>query len=233
MNVPNIPFASHEVRWFFDGAVAQHPALRSWFEASSPIPKKDGFGPPVWMGRLDGQPDVYLLVPGADDMGIKWREGNFQIKGRAASLGMHEFCGRFQGSVERWVRWSYGNLPESYHRLFADGDNKGLLTVSVGKTRALRKIHIDTYNGSAEEVDPKAFIDRGINFELTDIEIDGKSCCTVAFEGYPDDSAMHEAFTRTVETFLDGLDGVELGAVNSMSYPAWLLLRSESVGRSR
>jgi len=225
MDTKNVPFASHEVRWFFDGAVDLHPALRIWFESSTPVRKKGDFGPPVWMERLDGRPDVYLLVPGADDMGIKWREGNFQIKGRAVSLGVHEFCGRFQGSVERWMRWSYAKMPESYHRLFTDGDNEGLLTVSVRKTRALRKIRLDTYNGSAEEVDPKAFIDRGMNFELTDLEIGGESYCTVAFEAYPDDSAMHDAFTRTVETFLDGLEGVDLGAVNSMSYPAWLLGR--------
>lgn len=216
MNTKNVPFASHEVRWFFDGKVDLHPLLRRWFESNTPVHKRGDFGPPVWMGRLDGQPDVYLLVPGADDMGIKWREGNFQIKGRAASLGVHEFCGRFQGSVERWIRWSYGNLPDSYHRLFADGDKKGLLTVSVRKTRALRKIRLDTYIGSAEEVDPKAFIDRGINFELTDLEVGGKSYSTVAFEAYPDDSAIHAAFTRTVGTFLDALEGVDLGAGNSM-----------------
>jgi hypothetical protein len=100
------------------------------------------------------------------------------------------------------------------------------------KTRALRKIRLDTYNGSAEEVDPKAFIDRGINFELTDIDIGGKFYCTVAFEAYPDDSAMHDAFTRTVETFLDALEGVDLDAGNSMSYPAWLL-GGGAGGRSR
>jgi hypothetical protein len=218
----NIPFASHEVRWFFDGAVAEHPALRTWFETSSPIPKKGGFGLPVWMGRLGGEPDVYLLVPGADDMGIKWREGNFQVKGRVASLGVHSFCGRYQGQVERWVRWSYAGMPEAYRNLFLDGKVKGLATVSVRKTRALRKIRLDTYNGRALEVDPKEFIDRGVYAELTDIEVGGKPYCTLAFEAYPDDSAMHSAFTQTVETFLGGLEGVELSVENSMSYPAWL-----------
>ncbi|MEW6145773.1 MAG: hypothetical protein AB1598_12225 [Thermodesulfobacteriota bacterium] len=232
MYAKNIPFASHEVRWFFDGAVDKNPALGSWFETSSPIPKQGGFGPPVWMGRLGGEPDVYLLVPGADDMGIKWREGNFQVKGRTASLGVHSFCGRFQGSVERWVRWSYAGMPEAYRNLFLDGNEKGLITVSVRKTRALRKIKIDTYDGSALEVDPKEFIDRGINFELTDIEVGGKPYCTVAFEAYPDDSAMHAAFTRVVEAFLGGLKGVELGAGNSMSYPEWLLNIVSGAGNS-
>lgn len=222
MGTMNIPFASHEVRWFFEGAAAQHPTLKRWFETFSPIERVGEFGPPEWRGRLGGEPDVYLLVPGADDLGIKWREGNFQIKGRVASLGVHSFCGRFQGSVERWVRWSYAGMPEAYRNLFIDGKADGLVNVSVGKTRALRKISLDTYNGSVLEVDPKTFIDRGINFELTDLEVAGKRYCTLAFEAYPDDSGMHAGFTRVVETFLDGLREVELGKDNSMSYPGWL-----------
>lgn len=136
MNTMNIPFASHEVRWFFDGAVSDHPELKGWFETFAPFGRKGDFGPPVWMGRMGGEPDVYLLVPGADDMGIKWREGNFQIKGRVASLGVHSYCGRFRGQVERWVRWSYAGMPEAYRRLFLEGEGRGLVTVSVGKTRA-------------------------------------------------------------------------------------------------
>ena len=66
MNTKNIPFASHEVRWFFEGATDLHPQLRSWFETSAPVRREGGFGPPVWMERLDSQPDVYLLLPGAD-----------------------------------------------------------------------------------------------------------------------------------------------------------------------
>jgi len=233
MSVRNVPFASHEVRWFFEGAVAQYPVLKKWFETFAPIEMKGDFGPPVWMGRLSGEPDVYLLVPGADDMGIKWREGNFQIKGRAASLGVHSFCGgRFQGAVERWVRWSYAGMPEAYRGLFFDGDRKGLVTISVGKTRALRKISVDTYNGSVLEVDPKSFIDRGINFELTDLEVAGKPYCTLAFEGYPDDSAMHAGLTRVVEALLDGLTGVELSEGNSMGYPEWLRGRVWGGGHS-
>ena len=223
----NIPFASHELRWFFDGAVSNHPELRRWFETFAPFERKGDVGPPEWRERLGGEPDVYLLVPGADDMGIKWREGNFQIKGRVASLGVHSFCGRFRGRVERWVRWSYAGMPEAYRKLFQEREGRGLVTVGVGKTRALRKIKLDTYNGVAEEVDPKTFIDRGVNFELTDLEVGGKSYCTVAFEAYPDDSGMHAGFTRVVEAFLEGLAGVDLNAENSMSYPGWL--RGEGV----
>jgi hypothetical protein len=117
-------------------------------------------------------------------------------------------------------------MPEAYRNLFLDAKADGLVTVSVSKTRALRKISLNTYTGSALEVDSKSFIDRGINFELTDLEVAGKPYCTLAFEAYPDDSGMHTAFTRVGEILLGGLTGVELNAENSMGYPEWLFRMS-------
>ena len=217
-----IPMASHEVRWFFEGKADQHKPLKAWFEtvAPIPIPKNSGVGPPVWKGRLDDQPDIYLLVPGSDDMGIKWREGELQIKGRVSSLGTQVFCGRHQGVVECWVKWSYKNVPASYQRLFAA--EKELVTASVRKTRALRKVRLDTLNGKAEEVDAKTMIDRGLGFELTDLEVAGKAYCSLAFEAFPNDSGMDAAFTQAVEAFLDGLKELDLTVAHSRSYPAWL-----------
>ena len=178
--------------------------------------------PPVWQGRLDDQPDVYLLVPGSDDMGIKWREGELQIKGRVSSLGTQVFCGRHQGKVERWIKWSYANTPASYQRLFVAGQETGLVTAAVRKTRALRKVRLDTMTGKAQEVDAQTFVDRGLEFELTDLEVAGKAYCSLAFEAFPDDSAMDAAFTEAVEAFLDGLTAVTLTATHSQSYPAFL-----------
>jgi hypothetical protein len=192
------------------------------FETIAPIQKSPGVGPPVWKGRLDDQPDVYLLVPGSDDMGIKWREGELQIKGRVSSLGTQVFCGRHQGEVERWIKWSYANTPASYQRLFVAGKETGLVTVSVRKTRALRKVRLDTLTGKAQEVDAKTFVDRGLGFELTDLEVAGKAYCSLAFEAFPNDSAIDAAFTEAVDTFVDGLTAFDLTAAHSQSYPAFL-----------
>ena len=217
-----IPLASHEVRWFFEGKAHQHESLKRWFETTAPIQKSPGVGPLVWKGRLEDQPDVYLLVPGSDDMGIKWREGELQIKGRVASLGSQVFCGRHQGNVERWIKWSYANLPASYQRLFVAEQETELMTVSVRKTRALRKVRLNTLTGQAEEVDAEVFIDRGLGLELTELEIAGKAYCSLAFEAFPNDSAMDAAFTEAVEAFVDGLTAFDLTAASSQSYPAFL-----------
>ena len=217
-----IPFASHEIRWFFEGKANQHESLKRWFETVAPIPKNAGVGPPVWKGRLDDQPDVYLIVPGSDDMGIKWREGELQIKGRVSSLGTQMFCGRHQGEMERWMKWSYANIPAAYQRLFLTGKETGLVTASVRKTRALRKVRLNTLTGKPQEVDAKSLVDRGLGFELTDLEVAGKAYCSLAFEAFPNDSAMDAAFARAVEAFLDGLTEIDLTAADSRSYPAWL-----------
>ena len=217
-----IPLASHEVRWFFERKVSHHESLKCWFETIAPIQKSPDVGPPVWKGRLDGQPDVYLLVPGSDDMGIKWREGEMQIKGRVFSLGTQVFGGRHRGVVERWVKWSYANMPLSYRRLFVTGTETGLITASVRKTRALRKVRLGTLTGPTEEVDAATLVDRGLGFELTDLEVAGKAYCSLAFEAFPDDSAMDAAFTEVVEAFVDGLTSFDLTAAQSQSYPAFL-----------
>ena len=217
-----IPLASHEVRWFFEGKVNQHESLKRWFETIAPIQKSPGVGSPVWKGRLDDQPDVYLLVPGSDDMGIKWREGELQIKGRVSSLGTQVFCGRHQGNVECWIKWSYANTPASYQRLFVAEKETELVTASVRKTRALRRVRLDTLTGKAEEVDAKICIDRGLGFELTELEVAGKAYCSLAFEAFPNDSAMDAAFTAVVEAFVDGLTAFDLTAADSQSYPAFL-----------
>lgn len=216
-----IPFFSHEVRWFFEGTADDHPSLKRWFESAAPVPKAKGASAPVWKGRLDDKPDCYLVVPGADDMGIKWREGEFQVKGRVASLGMQVFAGGHQGDVERWVKWSYEKLPDAYRELFT-----GKLTIPVKKTRALRKVHLDTFSGALEEVDAGALVDRGVGIELTNLVVAEKPYCSLAFEAFPDDSALHASFSAVVSAFLATLpNDVRLAQSDSLSYPGWLSKR--------
>jgi hypothetical protein len=214
-----IPLASHEVRWFFEGWAEDHHALKQWFETTEPVKKDAAVTAPLWKDRVDGQPDVYLRIPGSEDLGIKWREGELQIKGRTAALGTQAFGKIHHGRVERWVKWSYANMPDEFRTLFAEGSR--LPRVAVHKSRALRKLRLDTMLGSAQEVDPKTLVDRGLGCELTNLVVSGARFCSLGFEAFPDDAAMHEAFARTVSLFLEGLQSVELGVPNSMSYPMW------------
>jgi len=207
-------FSSHEVRWFLEGSIDQHPELREWVE--------DGLDSPKWSGRLGGRPDVYIVIPGSTDMGIKWREGQLQIKGLESELGTQIFKGgngSNSGKVERWMKWSYEgkSIEDAFGGWFANPR-----TIEVFKTRCLRKLRINPFSHALVEVDGNANIERGGNLEVTDLRVGGNAYCSVAFEAFPNDSAMHSDFTRFVNLFLEKLQGVRLTESNSMSYPAWL-----------
>jgi len=204
-------FPSHEVRWFLDGSIDQHPQLRKWVE--------DGAKRPAWIGRLGGRPDAYLVVPGAMDMGIKWREGQLQIKGLESSLGAQVFSGGHQGNVERWIKWSYqGKSIEDSFRAWFEKPR----IIEVFKTRCLRRLRINPFTHALVEVGAEEPIDRGGSLEVTDLRAGGNAYCSVAFEAFPNDSGMHGDFTILVNAFLEKLQEVRLSESNSMSYPAWL-----------
>jgi len=211
-------FSSHEVRWFLNGSIEQYPMLRAWVEHGAHSPK--------WSGRLGGKPDAYIVIPGAVDMGMKWREGQLQIKGLESSLGTQVFRaheGHHAGKVERWMKWSYeGKSIESAFSPWFSSSQSGPKIVEVQKTRCLRKIRINPFTGALSEVDASASIDRGGVLEVTDLRVGERSYCSMAFEAFPNDSAMHGNFTTFVNTFLETLPDIRLEEANSMSYTAWL-----------
>lgn len=215
-----LPFASIETRWFFDGAADHQPQLRQWFESSAPFPRRRDVGKPQWQDRTGGQPDVYLLMRGCSDMGVKWREGSLQIKGRVADLGARRFSARHEGRVQRWVKWTYTQIPAAYRALFETGSRRGLETASVYKTRGLRLVSLDS--GTPEEVAAGTVLGRGVGFEMTDILLDGERCCSIAFEAFPDDATTAGGFDAVVAGFVREL-AVTLPIDASKSYPDWLL----------
>lgn len=214
-----LPLASIETRWFLEGGVDRHPQLRQWFETCAPFPRRGDVGKPQWQGRAGGQPDVYLLMQGCTDMGVKWREGSLQIKGRVADLGPRRFGTRHEGRVQRWVKWTYTEVPAAYRALFRTDSGCALDTAPVHKTRGLRLIGLDS--GTPEEVPPGTVLEHGVGFEMTDIELNGKRYCSIAFEAFPDDRTIAGEFDAVVAACLDDV-AVTLPVGASMSYPDWL-----------
>ena len=213
------PLASIETRWFFEGNASQYPELRQWFESCTPFPRAAGVRPPEWQGRAGGAPDVYLLMPGCTDMGVKWREGTLQVKGRTADLGVRSFGAAHAGKVQRWIKWTYPEVPAAYRALFEANESHGLETAPVYKTRALRLISLDA--AKPEEVAPGIVLERGVGFEMTDLELHGERYCSVAFEAFPDNAAAEAGFDAAVTGFLGEL-AEPLGIDASMAYPDWL-----------
>jgi hypothetical protein len=216
--------ASHEVRWFFTGSVDAYPNFKSWVEEFCPFEREDPVASPQWRGRLGDKPDVYFMIPDQIDMGIKWREGKLEIKGLQSSLGTQLFQGGHTGKVERWMKWSYAGqvIANTFLPWINSVAQPGPRKVGIFKRRCLRKVRMDPHSGESREVSTTRLVDRGANLEVTDLTVGSGCYCSIGFEAFPDDSEMHAAFSRLVNRFLEGLQGVKLTTANSMSYPEWL-----------
>ena len=213
-----------EARWFLPGPLEETgPGVEAWFR-TRPIDAGGGPAqvawdpaPPAW------RQDRYLVLPGEDDMGIKWREGRLEIKGREAALGYVAFAPAIAGLCERWIKWSYAGeaIERRCRALFHGGATPGIVVVE--KRRLQRLLALDAA-GAATEIrgrEPRA---RGVNVELAQVRLAGpRAYWSLAFEAFPGDAGMAAPFSRIVARFLEGCPARPLVAEQSMAYPRWLL----------
>jgi hypothetical protein len=219
-----VPWSTLEVRWFLPGALeGSGSSLENWFRTR---PRHGGGdapplawvpAPPAW------RQDRYLMIPGHDDMGIKWREGRLEIKGREASLGYRMFAPGIEGLCERWIKWSYAGdaVAHRLRELFRGGAANGV--VLVEKRRLQRMLAIDAA-GRVTEIGPNEPRARGVNVELAQIQVVGSAREThwsLAFEAFPGDRHRAEPFVQVVAAFLENCPALPL-ADHSMSSPRWL-----------
>src|SRR5512146_2050260 len=96
--------SSIEVRWFWAGELEAHPRFIAVFEDFNPVQKRPDVEHVQWSKPRE---DDYLVIPSAEDLGIKWREGELQTKGRRAVLGTVQFGDHIRGVVEQWTKWTH------------------------------------------------------------------------------------------------------------------------------
>ncbi len=154
-------------------------------------------------------------------MGIKWREGLLQIKGRCNEPNPSQFGPLHEGIVEHWIKWSFAGLPEAYRQLFDAGAGDGRQLVAVRKRRLLRLLDTSDESGIVE-VAPGQVVEHGIVIELTELEVGEDAYCSLGFEAFPDDTITQHGFNSAVAGFLTDLRATRLSRSESLSYPAWL-----------
>jgi hypothetical protein len=221
--------ASHEVRWFFEGELDESGVVYSWFTRRNWLCKTPTEAEFRWPG-FDSREDVYCVLSQSGDLGLKWRSdekgASLDIKGRTAELGSIQFGPNAVGRVERWVKWQYKNaaVPAAIRDAF-DVITHGPDLVRIRKNRILRKVRLDAF-GKDEEVMTSAFIDRGLNIELTKLLVEGDAYWTLGFEAFPHDDDQHGAFQRNACLFLSAYSGPNLDGERSKSYAEWLIERA-------
>lgn len=222
-------FDSREVRWFFSGAPPDE--VVSWFRTVRPWPVESGPGSMEW--PREPRDDVYLVLRGRGDLGIKLRDEPapdgpgplIEFKGRTTEPGPTTTVrdrrgGPVDGRVEDWVKWSFTReqLPAGIPALF-----HGSAAQRVRKRRLLRLVRLEA-GGEAVEVSTETEEPyRSLAFELTRVECAGREFWTLGLEANPVDSGMALDFEVGCGRLLARWPGdPPLSAERSVGYAAWL-----------
>jgi hypothetical protein len=195
---------SAEVRWFFRGEV---PAdFAAWFDAgrSTPFPART---------------DLYLALPGCESVGVKQREGRFEVKAVIGGTVPVRYGPAVAGRSDAWVKWS--NDGRGIAEWMAALGREPAGWIAVEKERRLRKFSLE--RGAPQEVGPDVFPHAGCNVELTRLQAQGGRWWTFGLEAYGAMEAVRGYLRLGAERFFAGEPPpMSLDVVSSCSYPAWL-----------
>jgi len=202
-----------EMRWFLPGVVP--PEARAWFENL----------PGDHVVAAYPREDIYLIVPGRDDLGPKIREGRFEIKIRDARHESPVVASEHViGIAEDWTKHKWRCSEEV--RGLANVFDKGL-RLRVTKYRSQRKFKI-----AGDTVEPVKFKSRpDVVFlvELTELhthledkkttEAEPARGWTVACEAIAPATTIEHALQLGAKEIFANYDGPPLTVAQSFGYP--------------
>lgn len=192
-----------EIRWFCDGPLL--PDASGWF----------GGLPGTMM--IANRTDLYL-APTGEDLNVKLREGQVEIKrrgriGQALPEGLP-----FSGNVETWHKWSFERQNDPMTR------PTDPFWTSLKKVRWKRVYTVQ--DDGIEPVPPVLTVPLRCEVELTQVKFKSREAWTICFEASGDQIAevdLRDALVRTVHHVVTHANPPRLYADAAMGYPAWLL----------
>ncbi|MEJ2584749.1 MAG: hypothetical protein P8Z38_06815 [Robiginitalea sp.] len=192
-------FRTREVRWFLKEPF--HKADR-WFEKL-----------PSSSCTLESREDIYLVLPGRNDLGVKFRESRLELKYRLEESGPQEIAPGITGTFESWEKLGFPSDPESMASALPVDSRASRMPVLKR-----RRATIIGTKGTTETFHPLGTpVEAGVQFEYTELQVFGSSWLTVGLEW------SDAAGVTLPERFLSGLLSSEVFKVSSsMGYPEFL-----------
>lgn len=194
-------FKSREIRWFYP---TELKSVEKWF-------MDNGYT----FENADPRTDYYLPLKNQDDIGIKLREGNVEIKQRIARTKKENISELANGYFENYIKWSFSSAErDPLFQEIIEGEKFNWL--GVRKERIGYKLK-ENQNGSIIRVKLDEFPEFGCQVEYTRIKIKEELWYTLCLEWFGE---------KEIEIDLSILDEMlgdqELKASNSMGYAEFL-----------
>lgn len=160
-------YKSREIRWFKDSS---DKAILDWFAA-----KGQSFE------TAETRTDYYLQL-GKDDVAVKLREGNIEIKHRIGETNRGNLTETTEGVFENWIKWSF-NADKADKLSQAIVSSNLYNWIETIKTRIGVKVTEDSF-GKLQILPIKSFVDFGCQIEYTLLQIKSQTIYTFALEWF-------------------------------------------------
>lgn len=160
-------YKSKEIRWFKESS---DKAVLDWFAQQGQT-----------FENTASRTDFYLPLD-KEDVVVKLREGNIEIKQRKGEPLSGRLTNAAEGLCENWIKWSF-DADKS------DKLSKEIISqnpyqwIETKKTRIGVKVTEDS-NGKLQLLPLKSFVNFGFQVEYTLMEINGKTSYTFALEWF-------------------------------------------------
>jgi hypothetical protein len=196
-----------EVRWFLPGPLP--PPVSDWFLHARI--------PPITESRTD----LYLAMPGRDDIGVKVRAGDLvELKLRTGVHAQPGLTEGFHGRVESWSKWGCALHPAQV--LPGEGCPEW---VRVQKKRRSRFYEVVADEGSIRAVASMDLpADSGCTAELVEVRVGGEVAWGVGFEAFGAASNLARVLVAGMNACVaeTPLGSLEFSILDSYGYPALL-----------
>lgn len=162
--------------------------------------------------------DVYMVLPGQDGLGIKFREGRLEFKKR---VDIHPAfnADSLDGRPESWIKWSIKSADE------AGPDDPSLQDsihwIHIRKKRFLLKHAI----GQDYRLCPPpetGYPAQGIAVELSELEVRNENWWTFGIECFGPARQVYPTLLEVLPLLIKGIPGKKLVPDSSMGYPEWI-----------
>lgn len=185
-------FESSEIRWFTENPKKD---IENWFNRYSSLVDKDD------------RTDIYLRAGIQNNMGIKIREGRFEVKAETGKSELFDLSENIHGKLEHYKKWSF---PTSEEYVAGSSD-----WIEVEKSR--KAVIITGEPGNYSILSKSTRLEKGCQFEYCRLKVNNKAFYTFGFEAFggfaipKNDGLVRDIFVNSA-----------LDSVHSMGYVEFL-----------
>ena len=187
-----------EIRWFFDQSLPFDEYFSAYPTVEQPV-----------------RHDFYLL--GTDKRtGIKWREGNIEIKQQQGDAETYE-RDRIAGRLEYWKKWSFPLADQAAFSPTSDW-------LKISKGRRLLSLAYDPKTQTVSLTNDDQVVADRCELEYTQLCVADRNYYTLGVEASGEVVHLRENLLRTMDYLVENsnLERLGLTQVNSSNYARWI-----------